>query len=835
MVFAFVFLATISAGWIFLDLQRPFSDQNTAKNDNMVSVLSQLGIEIIALELAISQANRTPHSSLEQVRLRYDVLYSRLETIRQNSLYELAPANSATRSNMLELDAFLYRWLPIIDGPADELSAAMPALAQDAKVARARARNLTADALRLVARQNDASRKKVSYALLWLACALILVVGFLALLAGAMFSLARKHEAQAQHALDISEHIKAVIATAQDAVVVTDDTGKVLEFNASASQMFGFAREDAIDHNIADLIIPPYYRDQHDTGMIRARTGQTSRILGKGQIQLEARHKNGLIFPIDLTLARTQTSNGTILIGFLRDISARVQTETDLITAKDRAVAGEKQKAALLAVMSHEMRTPLNGLIGALELFDKGTLDPRHRTYLEIMRTSGETLQRHINSVLDMSRLDAGNMPVDPKSFDLVQLIDEIAESHSTAAEERGNQITVAPMNPDLHGVFSDPGHVRRILDNLISNAVKFTKEGQITVEVDCHRGLEEVEIRVIDTGIGITDADLNRIFDDFVTVDTTYGRGAQGTGLGLGLSSRLAKFLNGTLTAVSEPGAGSAFSLTLPLSPTRRAPLIRPQIDDMAALPPMEILIVEDNGVNRLVARDLLTKDGHAVTEAVDGQDGLDQAAAHKFDLILMDISMPGVDGVEATKQILGGTGPNANTPIVATTAHALPEDTAAFYQAGMCGVIVKPLTLSKLRQGLFDADWSRGGGCSPDALIDDMQLADIRADLGPELYSQSFARFETEMHGFIFAASQEQQTPDHMAHMAQEAHRLVGSASIFGALGISRCLRLLQDSYTAQDTGKIGEQVDNLSTQCDQSLLILAPAVRAPSSGST
>jgi PAS domain S-box-containing protein len=817
--------ATLLASWMVVEQRRPLEHLSAAQNDNMVSVLSQLSVEIIAFELAIAQADQKNYGNLDHIRLRYDVLYSRVETIRENPLHTMAAADSETRASLQELEAFLYRWLPIIDGPVDDLHMALPALSQDAKIARARARNLAADALRLHAEQNDARRTAVFRTLIWLACALIVVVGYLALVAGAMLRLARKHEAQAQHSLDVSEHIKAVISTAQDAVIVTDDTGMILEFNEAATSIFGYARADVLGRDIAETVIPPTYRDRHRAGLIRARQGYPPHLLGKGQTQLEARDRSGRVFPVDLTLARTKTSKGTIFVAFLRDISARVQTETDLILAKDQAIAGEKQKAELLAVMSHEMRTPLNGLIGALDLFDISKLDETHQVYHEIMRASGETLQRHINAVLDMTRLDAGIMPVHPKAFDLVQLIEDLTKAHDATAQERGNRIVVAPMNPHLHGVFSDPDHVQRILDNLLSNAVKFTKDGTITVEVDCHRGLDEVEIRVIDTGIGIAEADLAGIFDDFSTIDTSYGRRAQGAGLGLGLSSRLAAYLKGTLTAVSEPDQGSAFSLTLRLSQTRRAP--RPDSDSVSTqlLPAMKILVVEDNSVNRLVVRDLLTKDGHKVTEAVDGLDGVDKANETQFDLILMDISMPGMDGIEATKTIMSGSGPNAETPIVATTAHALPEETAAFYQAGMCGVIVKPLTLTKLRQGLFDADWSRGSACSPDALIDEVQLSDIQSDLGPKLYAQSYHRFEKELHNFIVAAANEGPTDDHFAKMAEDAHRLIGSASIFGALGISRCLRLLQDSYSRQDTENIPGQLESLSVQCDQSLLFLAP----------
>jgi CheY-like chemotaxis protein len=376
--------------------------------------------------------------------------------------------------------------------------------------------------------------------------------------------------------------------------------------------------------------------------------------------------------------------------------------------------------------MSHEMRTPLNGLLGSLELLEQGALDHGQRRHLATLRSSGELLLQHVNDVLDISRLDAAAYSFVRDAVDPAALLDEVAESQRARAAEGGNRIElVLPPEPGRPALLGDPRSLRQALLNLLGNAIKFTRNGRITLAFTTGAETEEglaVEFRVTDTGPGIPPRDHARIFEDFVTLDASYGRQAEGTGLGLPITRRLVTAMGGEIGVDSRPGHGSSFwfRLSLPLDRSRPAPapeVAAPATD--AALsapsgPPLHLLMIEDNEVNRAILRAFLGKLGHAVDEAQDGAEGIRLAALRRYDLILTDISMPHVSGVEATRAIRAGQGASRDVPIVAVTAHALPDELAAFRAAGIDGVLTKPIRLRTLAETIAAHRARTAGGPS-------------------------------------------------------------------------------------------------------------------------
>ena len=319
---------------------------------------------------------------------------------------------------------------------------------------------------------------------------------------------------------------------------------------------------------------------------------------------------------------------------------------------------------------------------GTLDLLSDTDLDERQQKYVGVMDASGKMLLEHVNNVLDISRVDAGMAERVEEPFDVCELAQSTVEGLQTTAELRGNTLKIAQPGPRAGMRVGDRKRIQQILFNLLGNAIKFTENGAVTLEIDCENGGETVEFRVIDTGIGIAEADLARVFEDFVTLDASYQREVEGTGLGLGIVRRLTDLLQGEIGVESEEGAGSVFWVRLPLPHVAARPFTR-----TVSLAPQEVagralrvLVVEDNEINRMVAREMLERNGCVVTEAVDGQDGVRAAEADAFDLILMDISMPKLDGTAAARMVKSGHGPNAGTPIIALTAHALPADVARF-----------------------------------------------------------------------------------------------------------------------------------------------------------
>ncbi|SMX49152.1 hybrid sensor histidine kinase/response regulator [Maliponia aquimaris] len=797
-----IVLILIAIAVLVLDLRRQTERLSASAADNMQWTLGQAEVELMALEIAAIRV-LDGLDPLSEVRLRYDIFYSRIETLVASHRFEVLINVGDLQQRIDEIVRFRTRWLPLIDGPDEELLAGLPLLVSESEALRVAVRDFVLVGITHFSEVSFEQRDSLGKSMVRIGLLTVALIAMLAVLAFALFRLARKSDAEATANRETRERIETILSTALDAVIVSDDAGLIVEYNGAAERLFGYSRAEAIGADMADLIIPDHYREAHRRGMKHFHADRAPRVIGKGAVRLDARRRDGSVFPVDVSLANAQSPAGEIFIAFIRDISDRVRNEAALKRARDRAIAGEKQKTDLLAVMSHEMRTPLNGMLGTLELFDEGRLDPRHQRYLRIVRNSGKVLLGHVNDVLDISRLDAGKMSLRKVRFDLVSLLEEIVDNQAPRASARGNTLELTPPNPGLHEVYSDPDRLRQILLNLVSNAIKFTWNGRITIEADRADGSDEVEIRITDTGIGISEADLDRIFDDFVTIDSSYARSTSGTGLGLGISQRLAAALGGELGAESEPGDGSVFWLRLPMAPPPALKTAQPddmpvaEVRPVSGPPPVAILLVEDNEINRIVARELLERDGHSVEAATDGTSALRKAESRRFDVILLDISMPGVDGLRVAQELRGGNGPNALTPIVATTAHALPHEVQAFYEAGMQNVLIKPLNTEAIRRALAEALSGEDvqaplSSTGLSMLIDEAHLAEMRRELAPARFEQVHTTFAAEMHEFLNAMpGLISDGEDGLAALASEAHRMAGSAGVMGAMRLTNLLR--------------------------------------------
>ena len=432
----------------------------------------------------------------------------------------------------------------------------------------------------------------------------------------------------------------------------------------------------------------------------------------------------------------------------------------------------------MLATMSHEMRTPLNGILGTLQLLEQTEMDARQRGYAGMMETSGRMLLHHVNTVLDISRSDAGMVRAVPAVFDPAQTLRDVVDALSAQAAARGNVLALRPGGEPPGPSLGDSDLLGQVVANLLGNAIKFTEDGRIDIECERLPGGDMVEIRVADTGIGIEEDQQGRIFEDFVTLDPSYSRTVEGTGLGLGIVRRLVAVMQGEVGVESEPGEGSVFWVRLPLPSAGGEVVAAPgrMPDQPSRDRGLTVLMVEDNEINRIVARGMLDTLGCEVAEAHDGEAGVTMAAARPFDLILMDISMPRLDGVSATRAIREGDGPNARTPIIALTAHALPVDRQRFHEAGMTDVLVKPLMRDDLARALTRS--------RPDAAV----IIEAREDapLPDDLSARATTELQEGLQSLIARLD-----AGATSALGPEIHRLIGTASVIGRTDLVDLLR--------------------------------------------
>ncbi|MEH0197560.1 ATP-binding protein [Caulobacter sp. CCNWLY153] len=392
--------------------------------------------------------------------------------------------------------------------------------------------------------------------------------------------------------------------------------------------------------------------------------------------------------------------------GELFDVIGISQDVTELLVARDAAVAATAAKSQFLANMSHEIRTPMNGVLGVLHLLKHETLSADGRRLLAEALGCGAMLSELLNDIIDFSKVEAGKLELSSEALDPSALLRSVADLLEPQAEAKGLAIRVEAPPAGEAWTAADPVRLRQALFNLIGNAVKFTLAGQVTARLSVAPVEEGLRLRfeIEDTGVGIPLDAQASLFERFSQADGSTTRRFGGAGLGLSITRRLAQLMGGDIGFSSTPDQGSTFWLEL-LAPVAQAPAAADDDeDDALMLDGLEVLLVEDNAVNRLIATRMLEALGARVATAEDGQAGI-VAAARGYDLIFMDIQMPIMDGVEATRAIRALPGPAGAAPIVAMTANALAHQTAAYAEAGMNGSVAKPLSPAALVRAVVAA----------------------------------------------------------------------------------------------------------------------------------
>jgi PAS domain S-box-containing protein len=485
--------------------------------------------------------------------------------------------------------------------------------------------------------------------------------------------------------------------------------GTLIMVNQGAVTLLGYERDELVGRNLREFI-PAEYREAFDLYLDQVRAGAQFSGL------LTLCRRDGRRVAMAFQNFTFESSDGSYVIGHGIDITDRVKAEAmnrkfaiELEAARQEALQASRLKSEFVANMSHEIRTPINGVLGLTTLLLETTLAADQRQYAEGVQQSAESLITIINDVLDLSKIEAGKLTIEPVPFEVRPILARALEPVLVKANCKRLSVEVHCDAAVPDWVVGDPVRLRQIIVNLADNAVKFTSRGSVRVEVTRQANLPSgFRFTVQDTGIGIPKDKLSAIFEKFTQADNSTTRQFGGSGLGLTISRQLVALMGGTITVDSEVGRGSTFVLSLPLEEAAPPPVAEESLASASASAPerrtLHVLLVEDNAINQTVARRHLEKAGCTVDVVDNGEAAvraIEDAAASSYDAIFMDCQMPGMDGYEATRRIRQMDG-RGGLPIIALTAHAMRGDRERCFDAGMTDYIAKPIRPESVRAAL-------------------------------------------------------------------------------------------------------------------------------------
>ena len=637
----------------------------------------------------------------------------------------------------------------------------------------------------------------------------------------------------------LRQRLQLAIDQSSETVVITDTAANIEYANPAFERITGYSRAEVLGKN------PRILKSGCQEDTFYEQLWQTLLAGQTWQGELINRRKDGELYTEAASITPVLNPQGDIThyLAVKRDITERKAAEAAITQAKAEAEQANQAKSAFLANMSHEIRTPLNGVIGMTQLLQDTALTAQQRQYMDTLQTSAETLLSLIDDLLDLSKIEAGKLSLEHTSFELARLLQEITTMLTPRAQAKGLRLTwhIAPTVPTaLQG---DPTRLRQILVNLAGNAIKFTSAGEVSVRVRLAENRPTAAVlhfAVTDTGIGIAPDQQARLFDPFTQADASTTRHYGGTGLGLAISKQLVEAMGGEIGVTSEPGRGSVFWFTARLA-NANAPAPAAAAETLADLQACirdrqpRLLLAEDDPTNQQVALGLLDKLGGLIELANNGREALQALAADAYDLVLMDVQMPELDGFEATRRIRDPASGVANPaiPIIAMTAHALSGDRERCLAAGMDDYLSKPLDPEALARLLV-----RWLPASPDTPPSDAPATAQPASQPPAAAAASsegiweraglLARVMDDtgllrelVQGFLEQLPlQLQALQDHVARgefaaAKAQAHRLKGSAANMNAPALEAVARALEQ---AADLATIEQRLGDLEAASER-----------------
>ncbi len=502
------------------------------------------------------------------------------------------------------------------------------------------------------------------------------------------------------------------------------------------------------------------------------------------------------------------------LMGFGRDITERKRYQDALERAS-------RDKTTFISTISHELRTPLNGIVGLSRILLDTELTAEQEKYLKTIHVSAVTLGNIFNDIIDMDKMERRKVQLDNQPVDFTSFLADLENLSALQAQQKGLRFNLEPTLPLPHQVITDGTRLRQILWNLISNAVKFTQQGQVTVRVRYDEG-DMLHFEVEDSGIGIPQDELDKIFAMYYQVkDSHGGKPATGTGIGLAVSRRLAKNMGGDITVTSEQGKGSTFTLTI------HAPSVAEEVDDAfdeddMPLPALNVLLVEDIELNVIVARSVLEKLGNSVDVAMTGKAALEMFKPGEYDLVLLDIQLPDMTGLDISRELTKRYPREDLPPLVALTANVL-KDKQEYLNAGMDDVLSKPLSVPALTamikkfwdtQDDEESTMTTEENSKSEALLDIPMLEQYLELVGPKLITDGLAVFEKMMPGYV-SVLESNLTAQDKKGIVEEGHKIKGAAGSVGLRHLQQLGQQIQSPDLPAWEDNVGEWIEEMKEE--------------------
>ena len=488
------------------------------------------------------------------------------------------------------------------------------------------------------------------------------------------------------------EKFRGFLESAPDAIIIADITGEIQLINSQTEKLFGYTKKELIGQKI-ELLIPERYTDKHIAHRKEFSKHASSRYMDVG-LDLFGITKQGKEFPVEVSISQLETDEGLVVSAAIRDITEQKRISTELSLAKQVAEDAVKTKQQFLSNMSHEIRTPLNAIIGFTSVMQKTVLTHSQQKYIDAIKISGDTLIVLINDILDLAKVDAGKLIFENIPFKIERVIDTIIQIFASDIESK-NLILIKQFDCTIPAILSgDAVRLNQILLNLVSNAVKFTSQGTITLATKLFKqdkATVTITFTVTDTGIGITKTAINSIFENFQQASSQTSRMYGGTGLGLAITKQLIEKQGGKIKVTSKIAKGSVFQFQLEFQKTTSQVIEQKQIEFDNKLGHLRILVAEDVALNQLLISTILEEFGAQKDIVSNGQEALDLLKTNTYDLILMDLQMPIMNGYETTEYIRKTM--QSTIPIIALTADVSSEDLKKCTKSGMNDHVSKPI----------------------------------------------------------------------------------------------------------------------------------------------